>query len=298
MKSTERKRQPFAGAVRALGNSLKAANKAVPGIVVLGSLTASGLVAAIAMSAPLMIGTAALLVVLISIIVYATTSNYGEAALALVAGLLTVLTVEWKAWSFTLFSLSWVGFSLVALMIASVRLAAKAESLYVQAALAISPDVADVQATEKQLRAIGERAPTGMLGPVERAEVLRIFSLRHLPVSVMEASLNATETMSTATTMDAKTVAVFLVDVYRAIGRSADAQYLPTIDFIYGIIKSSPAPPEDFFESFRECRHLLLSGAIGLAALLRSIRDALEVGVPVSGIDAYIKERQRVNGTA
>jgi hypothetical protein len=290
MTSPQRNRQPFNAAVTSLVNAMKAANKAVPGLVVLGSLTASGLVAAISLSAPLMVASAALLVVLISVLVYAATSNYGEAALALVAGLLTVLTVQWEPWSFTLFSLSWVGFSLVALMIASVRLAAKTESLYRQAALAIVAE-GDHEPAEKALRAIGERTPMGMLGPVERAEVLRIFALRQLPIEVMEVTLKATETLATATTVDAKAVAVFFADVYHAIGRRANTQFLPTVDFIYATIKASPAPPEEFFEAFRECRHLLLSGSVDLAALLKGIRDAIEVGVPASEVDSYISTR-------
>jgi hypothetical protein len=101
MAARQRKGETFSAVVASAANALKAANKAVPGIVVIGSLTASGLVAAITMSAPLMVGSAALLVVLISVLVYAATSNYGEAALALVAGLLTVLTVQWEPWSFS-----------------------------------------------------------------------------------------------------------------------------------------------------------------------------------------------------
>lgn len=291
---SDRKREPFSVAVKTLVNTLKAANKAVPGVVVLGSLTASGLVAAISLSAPAMIASAAFLVVLISIVVYAATSNYGEAALALVAGLLTVLTVQWEPWSFTLFSLSWVGFSLVALMIASVRLAATTESLYRQAALAIAGG-ADHEPIEKALRAIGEKTTLQILGPVERAEILRIFAIRHLPVEAMEVTLKATETLATATTMDAKTVAVFFADVFHAIGRRADTQFLPTVDFIYAAIRRSPAPPEEFFEAFRECRHLLLSGALDLSALLTGIRSALEVGVPASEVDAFLTKQ---NGSA
>jgi hypothetical protein len=175
-------------------------------------------------------------------------------------------------------------------MISSVRLAAKTESLYRQAALAIAVDGGH-ETTEKALRAIGEHTPMGMLGPVERAEVLRIFALRQLPIGVMELTLKATETLATATTVEAKSVAVFFADVYHAIGRSANTEFLPTVDFIYATIKGSPAPPEEFFEAFRECRHLLLSGAVDLTTLLRGVRDALAVGVPAFEVDSYISER-------
>ena len=124
--------------LRSLRGALQAANRIVPFIVVVALLLATVAIAVAATSSNAMMAIAVLLVLGTSIVVYASTSNYGEAALALVAGLLTVFSVEWTAGRFVIFAGAWTVFSLAVLLIASIRIAATVEDLYLHAASSVS----------------------------------------------------------------------------------------------------------------------------------------------------------------
>jgi hypothetical protein len=114
-----------------------------------------------------LIGAAALLVLLISITVYGKTNSYGEAALSLIGGLLTVFSVNWTPAYFWIFTGVLVGFSLSALLISSIKLAANVEDIYIHAAVSLSDDSDEVERLKTLLEAIGKKHPTqGTLGPV------------------------------------------------------------------------------------------------------------------------------------
>ncbi|MFA7248558.1 MAG: hypothetical protein WC273_02900 [Dehalococcoidia bacterium] len=273
---------------RALGGALSSANSIVPGAIVVGALLAAGLIAVLARHSSTATATVTILVVVTSLVVFTATKSYGEASFALVAGLLTVLTVDWTPGRFIVFAAAWLAFSLLALIISSVGLAAKTETIYVQAAIAVSESGDPDKDMEKQLREIGNYRSGGVLGPVERAEVLRTFAIRRIPVAIMAGALKTVETVSVATDVDSRTVALFLADVLRSTDRLPADAVVPTVDAIYKVIKASPVPPDEFFAAFRECRHLALSGSIGLVPLLRAIQDSLGVGIPVSEMRAEV----------
>jgi hypothetical protein len=106
----------------AFKGTVQATNKLVPGVVTASLVLAFWVIwATISTGVPL-IGAAALLVLLISITVYGKTNSYGEAALSLIGGLLTVFSVNWTPAYFWIFTGVLVGFSLSALLISSSNL--------------------------------------------------------------------------------------------------------------------------------------------------------------------------------
>jgi hypothetical protein len=112
--------------------------------------------------------------------IYGKTNDYGEASLALVAGLLTAFTVEWTQYLFVLFTVTWVGFSAFAALLQSVKLAAEAEDIYRQAAISI--DSTRTKEIEKQLREITKTNTLRTLGPIEEARVMLILAFHKLPL--------------------------------------------------------------------------------------------------------------------
>jgi hypothetical protein len=141
----------------ALGNTIKSANTIVPGCAVVGVLLTFVVIIVTARSAPVMEAIILLVVWLSAVVVYLRTRNHGEAALALVAGILTAFTVDWTPGRFAAFLTVWVVFSFVALMISSIRLAANLEAIYTDAAISLSSNPADIKRLAKELQAIGQK---------------------------------------------------------------------------------------------------------------------------------------------
>src|SRR5947209_8035747 len=96
--------QSFDTAFVRLKNSYQDLNHLVPGFVLVAGAMALWVINICMTSLPLMVGATLFLVLMVSIIV-ANKQSYGEAALALVAGILTVYTVEWTPNRFLAFTL-------------------------------------------------------------------------------------------------------------------------------------------------------------------------------------------------
>ena len=64
-----------------------------------------------------MMAFAIILVLATSLGIFIKTGNYGEAALALVAGLLTIYSVEWTTGRWLAFVSVWITFTMIALYV-------------------------------------------------------------------------------------------------------------------------------------------------------------------------------------
>lgn len=289
MSKSKRDRGILRDSVRELRATLQAANQLVPGCVVVVMLLTGAVVAVSVLSVQLMMGVSILVVLLVSVFVYSRTDNYGEAALALVAGLLTAFTVEWTPGRFTAFVVSWIGLSLFSLLISSVKLAAEVEEIYSDAARTINPN--QHREVRKQLEEIGKDRLIRMLGPTKRAEVIRLFAFRKLAIPSMQYGLRAVEMLSTVTSVNYMTVAEFVTDVYKMFRLAPGPRYQQLLDRVYEIIRESPVSPDEFIEAFKDSRHLALSGAINPEAFFRFLTEALEQGVAPGEVYEHLQER-------
>jgi len=279
-------------AFREFAALVKTLHGLAPAVVVVGALLTAGVVAVAAQVGSLMVGVILIIVLLVAVLVYATTQNYGEAALALAAGLLSVYSVDWTIPRFVGFVAVWFGFSAAAILISSVRIATEVESIYTQGAIALGDpsDAASIKQAGRVLQAIGDKHKGKGLGPVERAQIIRMFSFRRIPVTVMEDGLSTVETLSTATHTDPLLVAKFVTDVTKAIEGTQAGHLAASLDLVVSTIRDCGAAPEEFFRAFESSRHLLLGRVMSIAGLLTGVRSALEAGVQSEMVGEYLRE--------
>lgn len=137
---------------------------------------------------------------------------------------------------------------------------------------------------EKQLRQIGSSKTLDVLGPIARAEVIRLLAFRALPLDLFLPCLTGVEALSVITKVDIKAVAIFIADFLGAFPVDSDADASILIDTLYKVIKNSPVPPEDFFKAFAESRRLLVGKTIPPDRFLLELRQCLASGVPPEGV--------------
>jgi len=283
----------FNQVLRELRSVISSLYALAPFAVIVGVLIITGLVAVALQAGPLMVGFVLLIVLAVAILVYTTTQNYGEAALALAAGLLSIYSVEWSTGKFVGFVGAWVGFSAVAFLISSIRVASRIESIYIHAAIALAdPSDSEVIArTEKALRQIADHHPTRSLGPVEKAEVLRLFAFRRIPMSVMTDGLSAVEILSVVTNTEPLTVAKFVADVARAFEGTRVEDLQGSLHLLTTTIRDCAVPPTDFFRGFESSRHLILSRQMPPAVFFYEVKRALEAGIISERVGDYLEGR-------
>jgi len=83
----------FFGTAKSLGNTIKAIDKLVPTFIVVFSSLLFWVIYLVINNTQAMMGVTVIVVLFLSIIIYIKLKNYGEAALSLIACLLTVFTV-------------------------------------------------------------------------------------------------------------------------------------------------------------------------------------------------------------
>lgn len=287
-------KQSLNDSFKALGNVIKEAYLLAPFAVIVLGLIAITIVWVTLHWAPLMMGTAALLVVFVSLCIFGTRDNFGEAMLSLIGGLLTIFAFEWTPGRYIAFMAAWMGFAFAALLISSIKLAAKNEEIYRMASLRLADRPEDHATIEKQLRKIITSSRLKMLSPIERAEVTCVLAFRKLPVRYFKSCLHAVETLSIITKCDIKTIALFFADVLLSFSLESEIAARRLVDSLYDIIKDVPVPPEEFFQSFESCRRLLISQTIAPEKFLRGLQDCLESGISPNDMYDEMVARLRI----
>ncbi len=282
------KKKTFFETGKSLINAIQSLNQLIPYVVPIIVFLFAGLIILAVIFTKLMMGIVILLVFIVAILIYLKTNNFGEAALALVAGLLAAFTVEWTAKEFIVFSSVWLVFAMLVMIISSVKIASQVESIYRQASLAI--DSNNYQKIEMQLKTVSSRTPLGLLGPIERAESVLILSFRRIPPSFFGKMLPLIEQLQVISKEDHKTVSLFIADLFKSIEYKPHSDPGTVITNVVSIIKNVPTSPQEVFKAFNKTRHYLLSKAINVEKYFNILNTALSLGISQENLNNYFDE--------
>ena len=275
-------------AFRSLRSTIYHAYKLAPAVVILGLLLFFLLISLSFWFSGLIMAQVVVLVLVPPLIIYIKTDNYAESIFTLVAGLLTAFTVNWTWNNFSLFLLVWVSFSLLAVLIWSIKMAAKDQVIYREAAIYI--DVFRSYDIEKQLRNMADSVTGGTLGPIEKANAIRIMAFRKIPIDSMKYMLEWVQILTTLANLDAKSITLFLIDLSKALDLKPGPGYSGQIDKILDIYRGTPVSLEEFIQSFMNTRRLIISGELDSVNYLKLLRLGLERGFSPEEIYDYIQK--------
>lgn len=291
MRYLENRSSTFNEAVRASRSAINQAYKLAPFVVILGIILFLLVIITSIWFSGLRMAVIVILVLVAPLIIFSKTDNYAESIFALVVGLLTAFTVEWSWTNFTIFFLAWVGFSLIAVLIWSLKLAAKDQVLYREAAISI--DLSQSDAIEKQLRSIARSVPSGTLGPIERANAIRIMAFRKIPIDSMKYMLELVQILTTLSNLDVKPVTLFLIDLSKTLDLKIGPGYVSQIDEVLDIYRGLPVSLDEFIQAFMNTRRLIISGKLDWNTYLNLFRSGLEKGFLPEEIYDYMNEQSQ-----
>jgi hypothetical protein len=155
----------------------------------------------------------------------------------------------------------------------------------------MADETSDSFLIEKELKAIGGTDSKVSLGPIERAEVIRVFAFRKLPLSVMGAGLKSVGMLSVITEIESKVVANFIADVYKIFGATSAVQGEMIMGIMHETIKLSAAPPGDFMKAFEHSRRLVLTRSVDAPSYFAELQLALDAGVAPEMMGEYLSSR-------
>lgn len=271
-----------------LKNALQAANKLVPCTIPVIIFLTMVVFYVSFISTSLMIGIVALVVLIGSIFVYFNNKNYADAAVSLTVGLLTALTVGWTGGRFLLFIIFWSVFLCIVLLASSIKIAERVEFIYTEAVVSIG--ASNIESMRTQLQQIGRETDINMLGPVEKAEIIRLFAFRKLPVNIMKSGLQRAALLATVTQVSYLPMAAFVADIYRLSQTISNADYERLLSDAQQIIRECPVSPSEVIDAYNASRRIVLSGKMNVDAYFDKLRNAIVQGVPPEEVVDYIQE--------
>lgn len=236
--------------------------------------------------APLKKGIVTIVVFIVSVTIYFN-AGYTESVIALVTGLLPVLFGQWGISEFILFLFSWIGLCGILIIATSIRLASKCEDLYTQAASFNKHK--DTEKFSTELQNIGADYH-GILGPVEKAEVIKHLVFRGFPTEAMPNALEKVDQLSAVTKVDYLKISVFVADLFKTLPeKSEEREVNHWIDKIFEKMQETSANPQTFIDAFMSSRHFVLSEKIEFSEFLEKLSSALESGYTEQNIEEFFE---------
>lgn len=225
--------------------------------------------------------TVFVLVFIASAAIFLRTHSYTESFLTLIVGLLPALSMTWGPAQFWVFVGGYPLLTAFCLLAASVGIAKDAESIYIQAANFAKQQ--DRHATKDSLEKLVKQAKVRILGPLARAECVRMLVYRNFPLEQVPAALESIERLSVITGLPHTDVASYVVILY-PLASATGLGFARLDDLFYTALRDSAATPEEFFEAVRVTRSLVLSRQMDLDEYLKELSDLLGLGLSPDGI--------------
>lgn len=247
------------------------------------------LVKKIGSNSTMQIGVLTGIIFISSVVVYIKSKNYGESVLALSAGLFTVYTVTWTVPLFISFSVVWVAFTLIVFLTTSISLGAKAETIYLEASFALKSTGLDEKVIDEKLRSISNKLNNGVLGPIEKAEVLRVFAYKKIPIGDMEMGLKWVNIFFAITRIPYLDLSDFVSIVIKNSSTfNAKITSDRIFDYIYDGMRTSSASPNEYIDLFKQTRHHLIKSK-NIILYFDTLSKYFDNGVSSNDIENYFE---------
>jgi len=271
----EKSTEPLKNVIKSLGALIKSMFKLAPFIALMLIGTSTYFVFIIAEYTNLYVLFATIIVVFVSLVVHIKSNNFGESALALVAGILAIFSVTWDKNSFIIFSSTWIGFAILVFLVSSLRLAMKLESLRRRAAIRFNASL--YKEVEKLLEKSAKNSNLKMLSPIEKAEVQLVFAYSNVDLNIIDQALIFTEQLYVITDIDHHKVALFVSDLLSLIKKNVNIQLF--LNSIYKLMNEAPYPPEELFEIIRRTKYIVFQNILSSENYFEKIIYFLSNGI-------------------
>lgn len=276
---------------KALCAAIKSLYKLMPLLIITFVPSVIYLSVKLATSTSWMVCILSFVIVLSSLLVYFKSKKYGEAVLALSAGLLTVYTVNWTLSLFIGFITVWLLFTVVVFFIISVRLAAKIETIYIDCTVGLNIPKEQTKAAIKQLEKISGSLENSVLSPEERAEILRFFSFRKVSIENMPVALKWVHIYYVITKINYLDLASFVVAVIKNTyvldeGFSIDRIF----DYIYSAMRDTPVSPQEFIDAFLKTKYIL-AATQNTILYFDTLKDFFATNQPYDKLEDYVQQK-------
>ena len=189
-------------------------------------------------------------VLLMALFLYGKTKSYGEASLALTAGLFAVFGINWNAASLFGVIGTWFFFSVLILFVSCIRAAMYVEDITLQAAIKFAQkhdkevDKMLICKFLDEIRKSPER--TNVISSELTCEVFKYAAFKNVKLEHVELILRFTSILHTISKAPVKDIALVGCDIISCVNPvPSEAEFV--IDTVYMSLQNTPASPLEYF---------------------------------------------------
>lgn len=269
---------------------LKSLYKGMPVLMVSFTFLMIFLAEKIGRNTTLQLGMLTIVIFFSSVVVYFRSKNYGEAVLALSAGLFTVYTVNWTTPLFISFIVVWVAFTVIVFLSTSIKLASESQSIYLEASFALKGTELSDKECEKALCSIADKLKDSIIGPIEKAEVIRVFAYKKIAIEDMTTGLKWVNIFFALTRIPYLVLADFVAVVIKNTSIISEHITCDNIfDYIYTGMRNAPVAPNEYIEAFQQTRHILIKSK-QVVLYFNTLVEYFDSGVSPQDIEEFFTQ--------
>lgn len=231
-----------------------------------------------------------ILILFISIGLYISTKSFAETTLSFILGILTIYTIDWESANITLFVILYLSYIVLAFFISSIRLAAKQESILVQAACKL--DIDDYDSVYKRIKEISQKSTkNNQLSIIEKSEIIRYLAFRQVIIGEYDEAINIIELIKGVTQIDLIQCCEIYYSFYTYIynRRPSPPNISREIEKMFDKVTTLTIAYNEFFEVFSNTKRILVEDKINYDKYLTEIRLYALKGYSSSDITEILK---------
>lgn len=213
------------------------------------------------------------LILFISIGIYISTKSFAETTLSFILGILTIYTIDWETANISLFIILYLSYVILVFFISSIRLAARQESILVQAACKLDMD--DYDSVYKRIKNISQQSTRhNQLSIIEKSEIIRYLAFRQVIIGEYEEAINIIEIIKGVCQIELIQCCEIYYGFYTYIynRRPTPPNISRTVERMFDKVTTLTVAYNEFFEIFSSTKRILVEDKINYDKYLTEIR--------------------------
>lgn len=213
------------------------------------------------------------IILFVSMGIYASTNSFSETTLSFILGVLTVFTINWKEANIGLFICFYLIYLLFVFYAKQIKIMSKQETILIQAANKLSDD-SNFNEVFSNLKKISLSLTDGkQLTILQKSEVIRYLSYRQMIISEMEDAIKSVEVIYCICQISLNEACEVFYGLYLY---SKNKMHSPNnvkavLDY-FDLIVTVPLSYSEFFAIFKSTKKLLYEGKYSFQQYISEIK--------------------------
>lgn len=276
---------PLIKLIKAFSNAVKMLSIKFPSFIIIIIIIVFAFIFAIIYSQESFLVVITAIITIICLGNYIINDKWLETSLTFILGIFMIFSINWNRNYSIIFICSYFVFNVLSFIISSIKIASKVEDLLTNAASFV--DSSNIDSIRNNLNEISSSSTKlNQLSNLDKAEAIRYFCIRKLPLKDMEKSLEAVETLNVALKLELIEACKIIFSFFQISKYCNDATISSQL---LELLNELPFDPTETCRIIGETKSLLISNKMNNSAYVLMIKNDANKGYSAEDIISKMK---------